>query len=138
MKRTKLARNYLNLTFYIHILYFVPLCVILYFLKVPFSKTITDSPEKTSDYAWDYLMPLMVSSIFAVEFECFKTYMIACLVFTPFIIIHLSTTLLHVLWCYLLIEREELKIEGACYAIIITEVLNCVLLALYMIIKKSD
>lgn len=68
-------------------------------------------------------MPLMLSSIFAVEFECFKTYMIACQVFTPFIAIHLTTTALHILWCYIFIEKYDLGLTGASYAIIITEVL---------------
>lgn len=82
-------------------------------------------------------MPLMGSTIFAVEFECFKTYMIACKVFTPFIFIHIFTTGLHILWCYLFIELMDLKITGACYAILITEVLNCVLLAIYMLVSSE-
>lgn len=80
----------------------------------------------------------MVSNIFALEFECFKSYMIACKVFTPFIAIHFITTSLLILWCYLLIDIAHLGITGAGIGIIITEVLNCILLCLYLCFSKDN
>jgi MATE family multidrug resistance protein len=103
-EQTKLSKTYLPMTFWVHFMYFVPFSLILYFLKVPFSYTIPAADRaETVDAAWEYLPWMLLSSIFAIELECFKSYLIAHEIFTPFIVIHFSTTGLHVLWCWLLI-----------------------------------
>lgn len=72
--KIKLARAYLTLTFYIHIFYFVPFCVILLLLKVPFSYTIPEEDRApTIDAAW-YSLALVffitLQGIFAI-YACF-------------------------------------------------------------------
>lgn len=95
----------------------------MYFLKVPFSYTIPgDDRIPTTDAAWEYLPYLMLSSFFAIEFEAFKSYLIANEIFTPFIFIHFTTTGLHIFWCWLFIVHLDLGIKGAGIAIIISEV----------------
>ncbi|KAM3137911.1 hypothetical protein pb186bvf_009992 [Paramecium bursaria] len=130
--KTALARTYLNLTIYAHFMYFIPLCGLLYLTKSLFVHTIQEDAQATADVAWVFLSPLIISQIFAIEFECFKTYMLACKRFTPFIVIHLTTTSLLVLWCYVFIIHLDMYLWGAGLGIIITEFLNCMLLAIYL------
>lgn len=83
---------------------FIPLCILIYSLKIPFSYTIPeDSRIEVIDKAWEYLPWLMASTIFAIQFECFKSYLTAHEIFTLFIYIHISTTALHYFWCWLFI-----------------------------------
>ena len=111
------------MTFYIHFMYFIPLCLIVYFLKVPFSYSIpAEDRDQTVDDAWAYLPWMMASSIFAIQLECFKSYLIAYEIFTPFIFIHFSTTGLHFLWCWLFMSHWNYGIDGAGFAIMLTEV----------------
>lgn len=65
----------------------------------------------------------MVSTFFAIQFEAFKSYLIANEIFTPFIFIHFSTTGLHIFWCWLFIVHYDWGIQGAGLAIIISEVI---------------
>ena len=95
----------------------------VYFLRVPFSYSIPE--ENRADVieaAWEYLPLLMVSSFLAVQLECFKAYMLAYEITTPFIFIHIGTTVLHIFWCKLFIVTLSMGIKGAGIAIIITEV----------------
>jgi MATE family multidrug resistance protein len=92
-------------------------------MKIPFSYTF---PEENRDvivsYAWDYMPLLMVSFLFSIELECFKAYMLAHEVTTPFTLIHFTTTGFHVFWCWLLIDKHNLGVFGAGLSLIITEV----------------
>ena len=119
-------------------MYFLPICGILYLTKRLFILTIEEDPQATADATWIFLLPLILSTIFAIEFECFKTYMIACKIFTPFITIHLITTSLLILWCYLFIQQLEWQLWGAGLGIIITEVLNCLLLGIYLFFSSDS
>ena len=64
--------------------------------------------------------------------------MLACKRFTPFIIIHLTTTSLLVLWCYVFIIHLDMYLWGAGIGIIITEFLNCMLLSIYLKFSKDS
>lgn len=115
------------------------MCVGIYFLRVPFSYTYPDSDDKaeTIEAAWQYLPLMMVSSIFAIELECIKAYLISYKVYTPFIFIHIATTILHVAWCYIFIHYLDLGIQGAGIAVVITEALNNVFLIIYLACSEN-
>lgn len=61
-----------------------------------------------------------------MEFECFKTFMVAHKVVYPFTFIHIITTCLHYGSTYLLVVTFDLGIKGAGLAILSTEIFNLV------------
>jgi Na+-driven multidrug efflux pump len=94
-------------------------------MKIPFGLTVpSEDRDETIEYAWEYLPLFMASCIFAIEFEAFKAYLLACEIFTPFIFIHFTTTGLHIFWCWLFISKSDMGINGAGLAILVTEVLK--------------
>ena len=64
--------------------------------------------------------------------------MLACKRFTPFIVIHTITTSMLILWCYVFIIYENLYLWGAGLGLILTELLNCILLAIYLYFSKDS
>lgn len=51
--KIKLSRTYLTLTIYLHLVYFIPICLVVIFLKTPFSYMIPgDDRMATADAAW--------------------------------------------------------------------------------------
>ncbi|CAK94292.1 unnamed protein product (macronuclear) [Paramecium tetraurelia] len=130
-KKPKLAQSYFTLTVFIHLMYFIPFSIILILIKPLIAKTINeDDREATSDASQIYLYYLLPSTLFAILYECMKSYMIAnkIQIFAVFMFIQLGTAALHTLWCYLFIDYWDIGggIAGAGLAIICTEVLNCV------------
>ena len=131
--KEKLSKSYITISFYFHICYLIPLACILYCLKTPFAYTIpAEERQETSDFAWTYLVYLMASTLFAIEFEALKAFLLAHKITSPFMVIQLFTTCLHYFWCYLLVEKYSFGIHGAGAAIIITEVLNIILLSIWV------
>ena len=146
-----LSKNFLTFTVYLHLAYFIPTCLLVYFLRGPLSYAIPEEDRvQVLEDAWHYLPFLMVSTIFAIELECIKAYLLAHQITTPFIFIHLVTTSLHVFWSWLFIYHLEFGIDGAGLAIILTEVslffflykkpqvLNNILLGLYLLFSSSS
>ncbi|CAD8183873.1 unnamed protein product [Paramecium octaurelia] len=128
-KKPKLAQSYFTLTIFIHLMYFIPFSIILILIKPLVAQTINeDDRDATSDASQIYLYYLLPSTLFAILYECMKSYMIANKIFAVFMFIQLGTAALHTLWCYLFIDYLDIGggIAGAGLAIICTEVLNCV------------
>jgi Na+-driven multidrug efflux pump len=112
---------------YVHLIYFIPLCVFVYLMKKPFSYAIpAEGRDAIVDDAWEYMPLMMVSCLFAIQLECAKAYLLAYEVTTPFTFIHFTSTLLHIFWCWLLIYTLGYGIIGAGIAIVITEVLTII------------
>ena len=73
-----MSKSYLTLTIYLHLAYYIPFCLLIYFLRVPFSYVIPEEDRNNIiEDAWHYLPFLMVSTIFAIELECIKAYLLA-------------------------------------------------------------
>lgn len=125
----RLAKKYLVLNCYILLVTLIPLCCILYALKVPLKLSIAEDQDQTSDAAWLFLLYLLPASILALEFEGLKTYLIAYKITYPFTFIHVSTTGLHWLLTWLFMVEFEWGIQGAGIAMLLTEVLNLLGLA---------
>ena len=131
--KDQLSKKYLAISFYTHIFYFVPFFVIIMLLRHPFSLTIPEQDrEQTIYYCYLYMPYLLFSSLFAVEFEAIKAYLIAYKKTYPFMFIHTFTVVLHYFWCYLLISKFKFGVHGGGIATLITEILNCLIILIWV------
>ncbi|CAD8104675.1 unnamed protein product [Paramecium sonneborni] len=128
--KPKLAQTYFTLTILIHLLYFIPFSAILILIKPIIALTINEKDrEATSDASQIYLYYLLPSTLFAILYECIKSFMISNKIFAVFMYIQLFTAIIHLFWCELFINYLDIGggIPGAGLAIICTEVLNFIL-----------
>ncbi|CAD8090331.1 unnamed protein product [Paramecium primaurelia] len=137
--KPKLAQTYFTLTILIHLLYFIPFSVILILIKPIIALTINERDrEATSDASQLYLYYLLPSTLFAILYECIKSFLISNKIFAVFMYIQLFTAMIHILWCELFIEYLNIGggVPGAGLAIICTEALNLILCILVIICTK--
>lgn len=79
----------------------------------------------------------MLPSIFlAIQYQASLRYLQAMNIFTPGMIITMITAILHSLWCFVFINVLDLNVIGAGIAMAITQLLNNILIGIYINYKN--
>jgi MATE family multidrug resistance protein len=92
---------------------------------------IGQSPE-VALHASKFSYSMIPSLFFAIQYNCSLRYLQAMQIFRPGMIITLITAFLHFIWCYLFIYHLEFGLIGAGLAMGITQLLNFVLVTVYI------
>lgn len=131
------AKNYYLLGLHTHItrisvfLFFVIICCPIFYFSYNICIAIGQSHE-ISLLASDFIKFMIPSLFFATQFNISVRYLQSQACFSPGMYITLFTAILHPLWCYLLIIVASLDIRGAAYAMGVTQLLNFVIITVYI------
>ena len=79
---------------------------------------------------------MSISVFMALQFNCSLRYLQSMNVFLPSSVITLCTSIVHPIWCYLLVNNFNLGILGAGLSMGITQFLNLVIVSLYIKFKN--
>ena len=115
------------ITFIYFLIVFIPLT---FFSKYVF--LLLGQNEYSASLSSSFVFAMIPSLFFVGQREILTRYLQSMLIFKPQMIITLLTLLLHPLWANIFINRLDLKLIGAAYSLLITQMLNFVLLIGYI------
>ena len=130
-KQYRITGIYVNIGRLVTIGFFICMCLPCIFFSEKLMLFIGQSPE-VALHASKFSYSMIPSLFFAMQYNCSVRYLQAMQVFLPGMIITCFTASLHSLWCYIFIYWMEYGLIGAGFAIGVTQLLNFVLVTLYI------
>ena len=92
--------------------------------------------EEISIFASHFCHAMSASVFLNLQFQTSLRYLNSMNIFFPGMVITLFTAILHPIWCYLLVNTLELGIVGAGLSIGVTQLLNLIIVSLFIHIKN--
>lgn len=130
-KQFRLLGIYANIARFVVIMFFILICL----PSIYFSSNILNMLgqfEEVSTIASHFSHSMIPSLFFALQYNTSLRYLQAMNIFTPGMMITLTTALFHPLWCYLFIVYLEFGVVGAGMAMGVTQLLNFIIITVYI------
>jgi MATE family multidrug resistance protein len=134
-KQYRLMGIYANIARLVVVFFFIFICVPFIVYSSTFLGFLGQFQE-VSAIASSFGYSMIPSLFFALQFNTSLRYLQAMNIFTPGMVVTLTTALLHPFWCYLYIVYFNMGVIGAGVAMGITQFLNFMIITIYIHIKN--
>jgi len=115
-------------------LFFLIICCPLFSFSYDICLAIGQSHE-ISQLASSFVIHMIPGLFFAIQFNASVRYLQSQSYFTPGMYITMATVCIHPLWCYIFVVLCQLDVIGAAYSMACTQLLNLVIISIYILHK---
>lgn len=122
---------YVNISRLVTIVYYL-LVYIPYTYLIPYITYYLTYDTEIVDLVKLFSNSMKIAVFFVSQREILNRYMQSMLIYKPSMIITIICSIFHPLWAYILVFKLNLDIKGTGYSLAITELLNCLMLMIYI------